>query len=220
MKRLPRALVIILPLLATPALAGQNACVEWVPVHPDHFSADPTTLAAAWLPDIERLYEAIPFLSPKEERWLKEELGSVRAARATGTLEFALREAKLRAGAELALVRRLTEELDGSAQARDWLWLAHSLVEADAAIYLARLEAEGVIQRDAIHFHWKFLAGAESGATLQEAIRWGRARLARHVLGCTLPSVLGISMEPWPWRTNPALRARWRHGSPTPFWRT
>lgn len=205
MKWLARALVVVLPLLSAPAVAEESACVVWDPTHPELFVADPTTLAEAWLPNIERLYEAIPFLLPSEEQWLEEELKSLRrAVRAMNSREFALREAKLRVGGELGLVRRLTEERDRAALARNLLWFAYALIDTDTALYIARLEAEGVIQREAIPFNWKWYAEGKGGATLHEAVRWGRAQLARHVLSCTLPSVLGVSMEPAPWRTNPA----------------
>lgn len=115
MKWLARALVVILPLFAAPVVAGESACRVWDPVHPDRFAADPTTLAGAWLPDIERLHEAIPFLPPKEEGWLEAELGSVRAARAANSGEFALRQAKGNAGGLLGLARRLTEKRDRAA---------------------------------------------------------------------------------------------------------
>ena len=122
--------------------------------------------------------------------------------------EFALRQAKGNAGGLLGLARRLTEKRDRAAQARDWLWFAYALIDPDDALDLARLEAKGMIQREAIPWDWKWLAEVEGGATLQETIRWGRTRLAQHVLNCTLPSVLGVSMEPQPWRTNPARRVR------------
>lgn len=208
MKWLARALVVILPLLGGPTVAGERFCWVFNFAQPDLWAADPTTLAAAWLPEIERLYEAIPVLSPREEQWLEGELGSVRAARTMNSREFALRQAKRNAGGLLGLARRLTEKRDRAAQARDWLWFAYALIDPDDAVELARLEAEGVIQRQATPWDWKWLAEREGGATLQEAILWGRMQLAQHVLGCTLPSVLGISMEPFPWRTNPARRAR------------
>ena len=155
------------------------------------------------------MYEAIPFLSPREERWLEEELATLdRVVRAMNSREYAVRGAKLSLGGDLTLVRRLTEERDRAAQARDLLWFAYALINDTTSLYLARLEAEGVIQREAIPRRWKWLAEGEGGATLQETIRWGRAELARNVLSCTLPSVLGVSMEPEPWRTNPVLRAR------------
>lgn len=156
MKWLARALVVILPLHAAPVVGGEGACVRWDLLHPDRYAADPTTLAAAWVPVIERLYEAIPFLSPKEERWLEEELVSVRVARAMRSREYALRQAKGNAGGLLGLARRLTEKRDRAAQARDWLWFAYALIDPDDALYLARLEAEGVIQRGAIPRNWKW----------------------------------------------------------------
>lgn len=211
MKRLACALVIILSWLAAPVAAGQSRCFVMDPMRPNQWAADPATLAAAWLPEIKRLYEAIPFLSPQEEQWLKEETVNTDGNRylsAMASQEYAVQESKLRVGGHLTLVRRLMEAHDREAQTRDLLWLAHALIDNDTALYLARLEAKRVIRREAIPWYWKFFAEGKGGATLQEAMRWGRGQLAQHVIACALPSVLGVSMEPLPWQTNPAIRAR------------
>lgn len=196
MKWLARTLIVILPLLGATAAAEESACWVLDPAHPNRFAANPTTLAAAWVPLLEPLSAAIPSLSPKEEQWLREEMrgGGRRSVRAVSSREYAIQQAKARADAELTLMRRLTEERDRVAQARDWLWFAYSLIDTDAALYLARLEADGVIQRDAIPWNWRAFARGKGGATLQKVIRWGRTGLAKHILRCTLPTVIGVSM--------------------------
>ena len=131
MKWLAHALLVILPVLVPPGAAAQGFCgfrdnTGQVALG-DLYSDDPTTLAAAWVPPLERLSAAIPSLSPQEDRWLDEEYngGADRLRRAVNSREFALREAKRNAGSLLAMVRRLTEERDPSARSRDWLWFAY-----------------------------------------------------------------------------------------------
>ena len=77
-----------------------------------------------------------------------------------------------------------------------WLFFAYTLIEYDADFYLARLVTEGVIQRENIPFEWSaFASGLKKHEDLRNAIRWGRADLARHILICTLPTILGISLS-------------------------
>ena len=149
MKWLVRTLVVILPLLAAPAVAGERFCWVFNPAQPDLWAADPTTFGAAWVAPLEHLSAAIPSLSPKEEQWLQEEMrvDVRRAARAVSSVEYAIQKAKGFADFELSLMRRLTEGRDRAAQARDWLWFAYILIDVDAAVHLVRLEAKGVIQR-------------------------------------------------------------------------
>jgi hypothetical protein len=198
MRWLAHVLVLTLLTLIAPVALGQGYCglryKTGEVVLGDSWSDDPTTLAAAWAPLLERLSKAIPSLSPKEEKWLQEEMdvGGQRFVRAASSREYVIQQAKRNADSLLFLARGLSDQRDRAAQARDWLWFAYSLLEGDAALDLARLEAEGVIQREAIPSDWTILF--RGGFTLQEAIEMQRRQLARHVLICTLPSVLGVSM--------------------------
>ena len=90
MKRLLAALILVL--LTSPAMA-QGSCGSKYPDNPEQ-------LAASLLPTLERLYAAIPFLSPQEEQWLKEEMvaDGQRPVRAVSSREFAIKEAKTNAG--------------------------------------------------------------------------------------------------------------------------
>lgn len=163
----------------------------------DRYSVDPAKLAAAWLPELERLSAAIPSLSPREEQWLENELTSEiveRIRHVYSSREYAMRYAKRNVHSLLILMNRLNKRQDITAQTRDWLWVIHSLIDSDSAYYLAGLEAEGVAQRRAIPVDWTILTGL--GLNLEEAIRHGRIRLANHILACTIPSVLGFSMTP------------------------
>ena len=194
-------------IVPVPVAVGQGLCrPQWVdrtgkPVLgrlADMHAADPATLAAFWLPEIERLYAAIPSLSPREERWLDEELNAGRP-RAANSREYAIRKAKLNTGSLLGSLRGLTEVIKpkGPRQpTKDWIFFVYVLIDTDSAYDLARLEAEGVIRREVIPEPWTILEGIFEGQEfpLRDAIRTGRSDLARHVLICTLPSVAGISM--------------------------
>ena len=179
------AAALFLVLLASPART-QDRCGTL-------FAADPAALAAAWLPSLERLYEGIPSLSPKEEQWLQEEMRDAqRAVRAVSSLEYAIQEAKLNARSLLVLIRRFIDEHDRTEQTRSWLFFAYTLVEIDTSLYLARLVEERVLQREAIPDDWTVFARS---FPLQDAIRHGRTIWARHVLICTLPTVIGLSIS-------------------------
>ena len=65
---------------------------------------------------------------------------------------------------------------------------AYTLIEPDSSKPLARLAAGKAIQPEVIPGKWTTYGSNE------DSIRAGRTLLARHVLICTLPSVLGISM--------------------------
>lgn len=69
--------VVVLLLLVSPAKA-LDLCqeIDYSDRLAQLYAADPETLAAAWLPLHERLYAAIPSLSPREQQWLKEEMQS------------------------------------------------------------------------------------------------------------------------------------------------
>lgn len=178
---------LVLALLAFPARA-QDMCGS-------SYAADPAALASVWVPSLERLYAAIPSLSPKEEQWLQQEMrgDGQRPVRAVSSREYAMQQAKLNAGSLLGSIRRLTEKRDGAEQTRGWMLFAYTLIESDASIYLSRLVEERVIQREALPDEWTVFASGTF--PLKEAIRQARTSLARHVLICTLPTVMGLSLS-------------------------
>lgn len=180
------AFALILVLLAFPAKAK-----DWCEtVYP----ADPAALAASLLPSLERLNSSIPSLSPREEQWIKEEMAASgqRQLRAISSREYALQQAKYDANSLLGLIRRLTGKHDQADRERSWLWFAYSLLQTDSAFYLAKLVADRVIQREAIPQKWRLLEGAQF--TLARSISSERRILAQHILICTLPTVMDLSM--------------------------
>lgn len=194
MKSLVVLLAAILILLAGPTLARDACGPQIVPAYP----ADPTALAAEWVPVLERLDAAIPSLSPREEQWLRDEMASASGGRymhALNSREFALQAAKRDVSGLLSMLRRLQEVSDQSQRAKAWLLFAYGLIEYDAALYLAWLVAEKVIQLESIPTEWTLLAVIAGKNKLEpDVIRGGRTRLARHILVCTLPAVLGVSV--------------------------
>ena len=192
MKRIMLAALALALALSLPAfpVKAKALCVS-------RHAAKPAALAASLLPVFERLYEGIPSLSPKEAQWLKEELVAPgkRSDRAFSSREYALLRAKTNSGSLLGGIRFLTGAVKVKpprSPTDDWLHLVYNLIEDDVDMYLARLVTEGVIQRELMPFYWIFIASTNYGE-LRLGIRSGRARLARHILVCTLPKVTGIA---------------------------
>ena len=159
---------------------------------PGH-SGDPSELAKALLPEIERLEAAIPSLSPREEEWLKGELNQKdlrRSLRATDSREHVMRVAKWNAGSLLGSLRVLTKAVTPRVQERQvdqWAFFVYTLIEDDAGVHLARLERDGVIKSDSLPQFWTMIG--KTGAPLADSIRMFRSMLARHILICILPKV-------------------------------
>lgn len=162
---------------------------------PSHsgFASKPDELVKALLHSVERFYSAVPTLSPREEKWLSEELSqsdSGRLLRAVNSREYAIRTVKSNAGGLLGSLRALSKEAKPRAGARpvdDWALLVYTLIEQDAAMHLARLESEGVISVNNIPPDWSVLR--DRTFPLQNAISAARTSLARHILVCTLPQL-------------------------------
>lgn len=170
------------------------------------YSSDPMRFAETWLAHMERLYGAIPNLSPREQEWLEAELTSAdnltlddiaegadarRPRRAMRSTTYAIREAKRNSGSLLAALRVLTGRLapaDSRSASQEWAFFTYSLIDEDASLHLARLEAEEVIERTDMPADWTILAAADM--SLRESIRSRRVSLARHVLMCIMPQVI------------------------------
>ena len=115
---------------------------------------------------------------------------------AVSSREWAIQYAKRDAGTLLYPIRVLTkvnEPRKSWSPTEGWLAFASALIDYDAEIYLARLITEGVIQSEDIPLEWRALTSLK--ARPGSAIRWGRSHLARHVIACTLPTILGISLS-------------------------
>jgi hypothetical protein len=186
----------LLPIVAdaqscAPAIRGPDGLD--VSPHP----ADPKALVEAWLPPIERLYSAIPSLSPREEQWLGDEeqfwlsgTNPERWYRAMRSTTYAIKQAKLDVGSLLGSLRVLSgrvEREEPRSTVEDWALFAYTLIEYDAPAYLARLQEEGVIQSAEIPQDWTVFH--EPGFPLDEALRARRLAFARHILVCIIPQV-------------------------------
>jgi hypothetical protein len=156
--------------------------------------SQPERLRSAWLPVVERLYAAIPNLSPKEEEWLAGEKRSSpeRAMRAIESREHAIAEVRLNIGSLVGNLKNAAQNQSSAKQASAWLLFGYALIDYDASVHLARLVNDGIIGRSLIPYQWSWLnSGQALKADMMSAMR---ANLARHVMICTLPTVLGINI--------------------------
>lgn len=157
------------------------------------FAANPMVLAKVLLPQFERLYEAIPTLSPREEQWLDNEmnrLDAVRWKRANDSRENSIWRAKLDAGDLLGTIRVLSKAVVPQLPERPvvvWTHLASALIDDDGSLHLARLEAMGIIKSDSLPQHWTMWG--TTGRPLRESIQDVRVMLAKHILTCIVPAV-------------------------------
>lgn len=159
------------------------------------YAADPTVLAKALLPQIERLYEAIPTLSPREEQWLDDEMNRlehIRRQRAIDSRENSIRRAKSDAGDLLGTLRVLSKVLVPQPPDRPvvlWTHFVSALIDVDSSLHLARLEALGVIKSDSLPQDWTMFG--KTGQSLRDSIQAIRVILAKHILVCIVPAVAG-----------------------------
>jgi len=159
------------------------------------FAADPIALAQVLLPQIERLHEAIPALSPREEQWLDNEmnrLDAVRLKRAIDSRENSIRRAKWDAGGLLASLQLLNKVVTPQTPERPvvmWANFVSTLIDDDGSLHLARLAALGVIKSDSLPQHWTIWGS--TGQPLRDSIQDVRVMLAKHILVCIVPKVAG-----------------------------
>lgn len=186
----------------SPAPSQRGSCVlvpeGKITVVPDRctspiFAADPAALAQVLLPQIERLHEAIPALSPREEQWLDNEMNrqdAVRLKRAFDSRENSIRRAKWDAGGLLASLQLLNKVVTPQTPVRPvvmWANFVSTLIDDDGSLHLARLAALGVIRSDSLPQHWTIFGSA--GQSLRDSIQGVRVMLATHILVCIIPAV-------------------------------
>jgi hypothetical protein len=149
---------------------------------------DSKKLLEFWTPQIERLYDSIPALSPKEEKWLNDELKSNldRSTKAMGTQEFAMVAAKRQLGSLLGVIRF---NLNGNKllSHEGWVSLSYYLVsDPDAGFYINKLHRLGVVKDSVIPPIWIY--GSFDGINAS-TFNEGQRRLATHILGCIIPQL-------------------------------
>jgi hypothetical protein len=141
-----------------------------------------------WTPQIERLYGAIPAISPSEEKWLKEELRASleRSSRAMKSQEYSYWMARMHLGTLLSIIKNQLSEgkrnkLDG------WTSLSYVLIrEPDNGVYLERILRSGVITESVIPPIWVY--GSLDGLNAS-TFNDGQRRLATTILGCIIPQL-------------------------------
>ena len=155
-------------------------------------AGDSEALATAWLPALEHLTAAIPSLSPHEEQWLLEETKAPtieRQMRAEKSREHSIHEAGTDTHALQQILRGIVAERDRAALTCKWLQFIWELMELDAPYHLVRLVADNAVPKEAIPGSWRGFDPKEDFDALQRSIAWGRARLAREIIECTLSSI-------------------------------
>lgn len=173
--------------------AMEKFCPVGVYSEENGYSSDPRKVAQFWLEPIERLYTAIPVLSPREEQWLDDELkqGDMnRYSRALQGTEYTIRSVRDDVRSLLASLRLLTGKIKSTSKespAEQWRFFTYTLIDYDAAVRLTKLVAKKVIERKSMPEAWSFFEG--DGFRLDESIRASRMNLARHILICILPQV-------------------------------
>lgn len=149
---------------------------------------DSRKLLEFWIPQIEKLYESIPALSPKEDKWLNDELKSKfdRATKAMGTQEYAIVAAKRHLGSLLGVMRF---QLSGGKRLHHdgWVNLSYFLIsDPDSGFYMNRLLRAGVLKESDIPLIWVY--GSLDGLNAS-TFNDGQRKLATHILGCIIPQL-------------------------------
>lgn len=193
MVRMALLAISLMGLFLSPFVWAESEACPKIPYFGDLYSSDPTALAVAWLPSIEHLYSAIPTLSPQEKRWLENEMTQSdlnRWKRAHNSREYAIQEAKQNVGSllgDLRVLAKVVKPEKPRSPVEDWGLFVYTLIDQDAASYLASLVSDGVIQRGALPEAWNVSEGM--GISTQKWIVSRRVSLARHILICVLPKV-------------------------------
>lgn len=182
--------IIALLLLASNARAALPSCPEASSQDALKEYASPKRLAAYWSEQIGRLYNAVPQLSPQEQKWLIEEQRSPgeRGRRAFASQEFSILEARNSIGSIYASLKIINGELQPQQRESNtnlWAFTTYSLIDSDLSFHLDKLVKSGIIKKSDIPERWTTLAG--DTFTLAESIRMAQSSLARHILICIIP---------------------------------
>lgn len=149
---------------------------------------DPKKWLEFWTPQLERLYSAIPAISPREEKWLKEELSANldRSSRAMKSPEYAYWMSRMHLGTILYIMRNQLSESKRN-RLEGWTSLSFVLIrEPDAGVYLARMLQSGVLKESGIPEIWTYQSlDGLNASTFND----GQRRLATHILGCIIPQL-------------------------------
>jgi hypothetical protein len=162
--------------------------------------AHPKKLALFLHPQFEKLYNAIPSLSPKEEEWLNEEMVAPgrRSVRVLSSREYTQRTAKRDAGSLYATLGIITGRLrkdNPPHEATSWLRLAYWLASHrdNLPFDYVQLVEKKLLDWEMLPYQWRFMASSSGlSADRVRAIHWGRSMLATHIISCILPAVIGV----------------------------
>lgn len=140
-----------------------------------------------WKPKLEKLYSAIPNLSPKEEKWLNDEItaGGDRLSRVASSHEFAIRVVKYDIGDALFVMQNKVNANSKLIKVVAWSEFVYYLTKrSDLAIYIDMLLRSGNIKISDLPSSWVLL-----GDTTVDKINYGKKYLSLNILGCIIPKI-------------------------------
>jgi len=140
-----------------------------------------------WKQKLEKFYTAVPNLSPKEDKWLNDEInaGGERLARVSTSNEFAIRVVKNDIGNALFVMQNKLNSTSKMSQIVAWNeFLYHLTWRNDLAIYIDMLIRSGTIKVNDLPPSWNII-----GDTYAEKINFGKTLLSSNVLGCIIPRI-------------------------------
>ena len=140
-----------------------------------------------WKPKLEKLYSAIPNLSPKEEKWLNDEIaaGGDRLSRISSSNEFAIRVVKWDIGDALFVMQNKINVNSKLIKIVAWSEFVYYLTwRSDLAFYIDMLIHSGNIKISDLPPSWILL-----GETTKDKINFGKMLLSSNILGCIIPKI-------------------------------
>lgn len=189
-----KKLFIALLFLASNTHAGLPSCPDASTQESFKEYSNPKKFADYWSERIGRLHNAIPKLSPQEEKWLNEELksNSERFRRATESQEYSIQRSRQSIGAIDVSLKVITGQINPKFREPDtnlWALMTYSLLDSDLEFHLEKLEKLGIIKRHDIPERWAVLSTGLN-ITLADSIRMKTNSLAQHILICIIPQTV------------------------------
>jgi hypothetical protein len=189
-----RKLFIGLFFLVSNTHAGLPSCPDVTNQELFKEYSSPQKLADYWSEKIGKLYNAIPKLSPQEEKWLNEELksDSQRFRRATESSEYSIQRSRQSIDSIDGALKVINGQVNPKFREPDtslWALVTYSLLDSDLEFHLEKLEKLGVIKRQDIPERWTIFATGHN-ITLADSIRMRANSLAQHILICIIPQTV------------------------------
>ncbi len=197
--RLTLAAILLLMTTGIPVVAAAQTFIEEPLCGGMYHGNSPREVAQKLLPQMEKLYNAIPELSPNEKKWLNEEITAdgQRLERAQSSQEYALRTVKqdiqnLRWS--LRNIIDLPANEDHQVTLGHWLEMAYYINHPNHSFAndFSLLAKRKLVEWEALPSSWSFMAyGTVDLKTRITSIRLGRNILLNHIVSCVIPTIIG-----------------------------